>query len=138
MQWDHLLHPFDVLHQSNQVVREDLVSGNRSYTTCIEGRGMDVTPLHQTELLAGQPAHLQRLKVECPAEGIEGPHDIRDGTISVVGSVWGFSALCLLKHTGIRLTHHLLAEVNTNQILLEDVVVEHVLCGLAQIENPLA
>ena len=34
--------------------------------------------------------------------------------------------------------HHLLAEIDADQVVLEDVVVEHVLGRLAEIDDPLA
>ena len=37
---------------------------------------------------------------------------------------------------GIGLLHHLLAEVHAHQVVLEDVVVEHVLGGFAEIDDP--
>ena len=44
--------------------------------------------------------------------------------------------LRLLPHAGIGLLHHLLAEVHADQVVLEDVVVEHVLGGFAQVDDP--
>ena len=46
-----------------------------------------------------------------------------------------FSAL--RPDAGVGLLHHLLAEVDADQVVLEDVVVEHVLGGLAEIDDPL-
>ena len=45
-----------------------------------------------------------------------------------------FSAFA--QHAGIGLLHHLLAEVHAHQVVLEDVVVEHVLGGFAQVDDP--
>ena len=42
-----------------------------------------------------------------------------------------------LQHAGIGLGDHLLAEVDPDQVLLEDVVVEHVLGGFAEVDDPL-
>src|ERR1019366_3080449 len=42
-----------------------------------------------------------------------------------------------LEHARVGLAGHPLAEVDPDQVLLEDVVVEHVLGGLAQIDDPL-
>ena len=41
-------------------------------------------------------------------------------------------------NAGIGFLHHLLAEVDAHQVVLEDVVIEHVLGGLAQVHDPLA
>ncbi len=50
--------------------------------------------------------------------------------------MWRWRRLRLCPDLRIRLLHHLLAEVHTDQVVLEDVVVEHVLCGLAEIDDP--
>ena len=50
--------------------------------------------------------------------------------------VRGKSALGLGQHAGIRLLHHLFAEIDPNQIVLEDVVIEHVLGCFAEIHDP--
>ena len=41
------------------------------------------------------------------------------------------------QHARICLAYHLLAEIHAHQIFLVDIMVKHVLCSLAQIENPL-
>ncbi len=41
------------------------------------------------------------------------------------------------QHARVGLLHHLLAEVHTHQVVLEDVVIEHVLGSLAQVDDPL-
>ena len=53
-------------------------------------------------------------------------------------SVRSFGFICHLKYTRVGFLHHLLAVVDGDQVLLEDIVVEHVLCRLTQVENPLA
>ena len=55
----------------------------------------------------------------------------------LVGVGTGF-ALGFLPHAGIGLLHHLLAEVHAHQVVLEDVVVEHVLGCFAEVDDPLA
>ena len=40
------------------------------------------------------------------------------------------------EHRRIRFLHHLFAKVHANQVVLEDVVVEHILGRLAQIDDP--
>jgi len=77
------------------------------------------------------------LAVELADEGVKRAHDIADGAISMIFCMRSGSVICLLKHSWIGLFHHLLAEVNADQVLLEDVVVEHVLRRLTQIDNPL-
>ena len=56
----------------------------------------------------------------------------------MVGGVRRLGAVGLLQHAGVGLGDHLLAEVHADQVLLEDVVVEHVLGGLAEVDDLLA
>ena len=51
--------------------------------------------------------------------------------------VGSFSCISLLKHSWIGLFDHLLAEVNADQVLLEDIVVEHVFRRFTQVDDPL-
>jgi hypothetical protein len=44
----------------------------------------------------------------------------------------------LFQHAGVGLGDHPLAVVHADQVLLEDVVVEHVLGGFAQVDDPFA
>ena len=57
--------------------------------------------------------------------------------VAVVGRVRRLGAVGQLQHARVGLRHHPLAEVHPDQVLLEDVVVEHVLRGLAQVDDPL-
>ena len=50
--------------------------------------------------------------------------------------VWRLGIRRLLPNSGIGLFHHLLAEVNAHQIVLEDIVVEHVLGRLTEVYDP--
>src|SRR5689334_12413698 len=52
-------------------------------------------------------------------------------------SMRSFSSICFLKHTRIGFFYHLFAIVNSNQVLLKDVVIKHVLRSLPKIEYPL-
>src|ERR1700730_605533 len=45
--------------------------------------------------------------------------------------------LGLRQYARIRLLHHLLAEVHADQVVLKDVVIEHVFGGLTEIYDPL-
>ena len=94
--------------------------------------------LHQAEHLPRPPADLQRLPVELTGERVERPHDVGDGPVSVRLRVGRRGVLRLGQHAGIGLGDHLLAVVHTDQVFLEDVVVEHVFRGLAEIDDPLA
>ena len=62
-----------------------------------------------------------------------------DGLIPVFVRVRrGGCAAPLIPHARVRFLHHLFAEVHANQIVLVEVVVKHVLGGLAQVDHPLA
>src|SRR5436309_366300 len=98
---------------------------------------MDVASLHQTECLASIATHMQCLAVELPCEGVERAHNVTNGAIAMICCMWSFGLICPLKHTRVRFFHHLLAEINADQVFLEDVVVEHILCCFTQIYNPL-
>src|SRR5947209_20263555 len=54
----------------------------------------------------------------------------------MLGGMGSFRLLRFGKHARIRLAYHLLTEVHADQVLLEDVVVEHVLSGFTQVNNP--
>ena len=94
--------------------------------------------LHQAEHLAGGTADLQGLAIELPLEGIERAHDVPDGAVAMILRVRSFGAIGQLEHARVCLRDHLLAVVHADEVLLEDVVVEHVLGCLAEIDDPLA
>ena len=48
----------------------------------------------------------------------------------------GFGLFCFCQHTGIGFLHHLLAKVHADQIVLENVVIEHVFGGFTQVDDP--
>ena len=98
---------------------------------------MDVPTLHQAEHLSRPPADLQRLAVELAGERVQRAHDVGDGPVAVRLGVRRLRVLGLGQHAGIGLGHHLLAVVHADQVLLEDVVVEHVFRGLAEVDDPL-
>ena len=49
-----------------------------------------------------------------------------------------FGVVGVLQDAGIGLAHHPFAVVDADQVLLEDVVVEHVLGSFTEIDDPLA
>ena len=133
-----LLHELDVLHQPHQVVGEELHGRHGADAAGIERRGMDVPAFHQAEHLARQPAHLQRFAVERAGERIERPHDVGDRAVAVqVARAARRSSRPCASTLGIGLLDHLLAEVDADQVVLEDVVVEHVLGRFAEVDDPL-
>ena len=138
VQRHRLLHELDVAHQAGHVVGHQLDGGDRAHAPGVQRRRVDVAPLHQAEHLAGGPADLQRLPVEVAGERVQRAHDVRDGAVAVRGGVRRRGVLRLGEHTRVGLGDHLLAVVDADQVLLEDVVVEHVLGGLAQVDDPLA
>ena len=83
-------------------------------------------------------ADLQRLAVELPGERVQRPHDVRDGAVAVVALVGSPGVFRLGQDAGVGFGHHLFAVVHADEVFLEDVVVEHVLGGLAEIHDPLA
>ena len=97
-----------------------------------------MAPFHQAEHLPGGPADLERLAVEVAFQRVQRAHDVADGPVAVVAGVRRLGAVGPLQHAGVRLADHPFAEVHPDQVLLEDVVVEHVLGGLAQVDDPLA
>ena len=97
-----------------------------------------MAPLHQAEHLARVAADLQRLAVELALDRVERAHDVADGAVAVVAGVRRLGVVGLLEHARVGLLDHPLAVVHADQVLLEDVVVEHVLRGLAEVDDPLA
>jgi hypothetical protein len=97
-----------------------------------------VAPFHQAEHLPGGPADLERLAVELALQRVQRAHDVADGPVPVLGRVRRLGGVGALQHAGVGLANHPLAEVHADQVLLEDVVVEHVLRGLTQVDDPLA
>jgi hypothetical protein len=98
---------------------------------------MYVPTFHEAEHLPRPPADLQRLPVELAGERVQRPHDVGDRAVSVSAGIGRLGVLGLGQHARIGLRHHLLAVVHADQVLLEDVVVEHVLRGLTEIDEPL-
>ena len=132
-----LLHELDVAHQPGHVVRHQLNGGGGADAAGVQRGRMDVPTFHQAEHLSRPPADLQRLPVELTGERVERPHDVGDGPVAVRLRVRRLGVLGLGQYAGIGLGHHLLAVVHADQVLLEDVVVEHVLRGLAEVDQPL-
>ena len=133
-----LLHELDVLHQANQIVGEELNGSHGADAAGIERGRMHVPAFHQAEHLARHAAHRQRLAIEAAGEGIERGHDVGDGAVAVLVGVGRGRMLRFFPDAGIGLLHHLLAEVDADQVVLKDVVVEHVLGGFAEIDDPLS
>ena len=98
---------------------------------------MNVPPFHQAEHLAGHAAHLQRFNIEGAGEGIERLHDVADGLEAMQFGVRRGGFFGLFPHAWIGFLDHLFAEVHADQVVLEDVVVEHVLRRFAQVHDPL-
>ena len=91
---------------------------------------------HQAEHFTRQPADAERFLIELAGEWIERRHDIGNSAIAVNGGVWSFFLLCFVPQSRVGLFHHLLAEVYADQIVLEDVVVEHVLGSFTKVDDP--
>ena len=132
------LHELHVAHQADVVVGEQLDRRGGADAARVERGGVHVATLHQAEHLPGVPADLQCLAVELTGERVERPHDVADRAIAVVGGVRCLGPVRQLEHAGVGLGDHLLAEVDPDEVLLEDVVVEHVLGRLAEVDDLLA
>ena len=132
------LHELDVAHQPGHVVGHQLDRRGRADPAGIQRGRMHVPAFHQAEHFPRIPADLQRLPVELTGERIERPHDVGDGAVPVRVGVRCLGVLGFGQHARVGLGDHLLAEVDADQVLLEDVVVEHVFRGLAEIDDPLA
>ena len=137
MEGHNLLHELDVLHQAHEIIGEQLNRRDRANSSGIERRRMHVAAFHQAEHFAGHAAHLKRLAIERAGEGIQGAHDVRDGVEAVQICARGGRFLRFGEDRGIGFLDHLLAEIHAHEVVLEDVVVEHVLGGLAEIDDPL-
>src|SRR5687767_3150680 len=98
---------------------------------------MCMPPFHETKHLSRQSAHLQSFPVEFTAEGIQGSHDFGNRSIAVIGRMFCLSVLSFCPNSRISFLDHLLAIVNTNQVVLENIVVEHVFSGLTEIYDPI-
>ncbi|GAA3028446.1 hypothetical protein GCM10020000_01180 [Streptomyces olivoverticillatus] len=122
--------------QAHQVVGEDLRGGDGADAARVEGRGVDVAAFHQAAHLPGQAAHLERFLVHLALEGVEGAHDVGDRLEAVRAASRGGGALGPFEDRGVGLLDHAFAEVDEDQVVLEDRVVEHELRGLAEVDDP--
>src|SRR4029450_81480 len=128
----------DVPHEAGQGVREELDRGHRADAARIDRRRVHVPALHQPAHPARPAASLQRFAVVLALERVGGAHDVADRLVAVVGGVRRLGPVGFLEDAGIGLLQHALAEVAQDELLLEDVVIEHVLGGLAEVDDPLA
>jgi hypothetical protein len=110
MQRHDLLHKLDVLHQSDEIICEELHGGNRSDAARIKRRRMNVAAFHQAEHFPRQAAHLQSLAVKLAAERIERRHDVGDFAVAVYFGVRRGGSLRQVPNAGIRFLDHLLAK----------------------------
>ena len=137
MQRYDFLHELYVLHQAHEIIRKELNRRYGSHAAGIKGGWMNVPAFHQAEHFAGHAAYLQSFAVELAHERIQRAHDVRNGSIAVKVRVRRSGLLSFGEHAWIRFLYHLLAKVHPDQVVLKDVVVEHVLSGFAKIYDPL-
>jgi len=97
---------------------------------------MHVPPFHEAEHFARQAAHLERFEIEPSGERIQGAHDIRDGLVTMRFGVRRRRSLRFGQYARIRFPHHLFAEIDPDQVVLVQVVIEHVLGGFPQVGDP--
>ena len=69
--------------------------------------------------------------------GFSALHDVGDGAVAVKIRMRRCGLFGFRQDGGIRLLHHLFAEIHAYQVVLKDVVVEHVLGSFAEIDDPL-
>ena len=136
MHRDDALHELHVAHQPDVVIGEQLDGGGRADAARVERGRMDVPPFHQREHLARPATDLESLTVEGALERVQRPHDVADRPIAVVGGVGRLGAVGELGDARVGLADHLVAEVDPDQVLLEDVVVEHVFGRFTQVDDP--
>ena len=99
---------------------------------------MGVPAFHEAEHLARQPTHLQRFEIELALERIQRPHDVGNGAKTMQRGVRGIGPLGLREHAGIGLSNHPLTEIDADEIVLKEVVVEHVLGRFAEVDDPVS
>src|ERR1700751_5010488 len=97
---------------------------------------MNVPSFHQTEHFTGHPADLERFAIESASERIECAHEVGDGAVSVQVCMRSIRLLGFCEDGRISFLDHLLAEVDADQVVLKDVVVEHVFGGFTEVNDP--
>ena len=133
------LHELHVLHQPDDVVREELDGWDGADAARIERRGVHMPSFHQAEHLARHAAHLQSLEIERTRERISAFMMSRDRAVPMQIGVRRSRFSAAFSHTpGLVSFTICFAKVDADQIVLEDVVVEHVFRGFAKIDNPLS
>ena len=133
-----LLHELDVAHEPGHVVGHQLDGRDGAGAAGVERGRVHVAPFHQAEHLPRPAADLKRLAVELAGERVQRPHDVGDVLVAMGCFAGAGGVLGLGEHARVGLLDHALAVVDPDQVLLEDVVVEHVLGGLAEVHHPLA
>ncbi len=134
---DGLLDEVEHAQQPGQVVGEHLGCRDGADAARIERGRVHVAPLHQAAHLPGDPADLQRLAVDVALEGVERAHDVGDRAVAVDAGVRRLGGLGAPQQARVGLLDHLLTVVDEDQVVLEERVVEHVLGGLAEVDDPL-
>ncbi len=98
---------------------------------------MNVPAFHQAEHFPRHAAHDQGFAIESSRKGIERGHDVGDVPVAMETGVGRRRRLSFRPDLRVRFLDHLLAEIHADQIVLKDIVVEHVLGSLAEIDDPL-
>src|SRR5215475_3193142 len=132
------LHELHILHEPDEIVGKDLYGSRRTDSPRIERGRMHMPFLHETEHLARAVADGKCLAIKLAREWIQRRHDVCNGSISVNARMGGFFALRFAPHARIGFFDHLLAEIHADVVVLENVVVEHVLRGLTEVQDPFA
>ena len=137
VQRNDFLHELHILHQADKIVGKQLDSWHRADAARIERGRMNVPAFHQAEHFARHAAHDQGFAIERSGKWIQRGHDVGDGAVAMRTGVRRRRRLRFGPDFGIGLLDHLLAEIHADQIVLENIVIEHVLGGFAKIDDPL-
>src|SRR5262249_721331 len=87
--------------------------------------------------LARVAADVQRLAIKLAAERIKRGHDLADCFVTMLVGVWRRCLPGPFPDAGICFPHHLLAEIHADQVVLKNVVVEHVFRSFAEVHDAL-
>src|ERR1044072_9402869 len=99
---------------------------------------MNMAAFHQAKHLARVATYLERFAIKFALERIQRSHDIGNRSIAVVFRVRRFWFLRLFPNIWISFLYYHLAEIDADEIVLEDVVIEHVFGSFTEVDDPFA
>ena len=98
MQRNDLLHELHILHQTHQIIGEELDGRHRADAAGIQRGRMHMAAFHQAEHLARHAAHGQRFAIERAGEWIQRRHDVGDRAVTMLVCI-GRGVACALSQT---------------------------------------